>query len=141
MNSLGRASRWRLAHLPTRLSAGGFLLTTGTAKWAGGEAVAAKVHKLACEAYPFLVHVDPARFLRLLAGTEIAVAAALLVPRVPGRLAGASLSALALGLLGLYARSPAMHDGIRPTDEGIAVAKDVWLLGIGAGLILDDMGI
>jgi len=50
---------------------------------------------------------------------------------VPGKVAGAGLTAFAAGLLGLYLRTP----GMRPTQQGTAIAKDVWLLGIGLGLL------
>jgi hypothetical protein len=32
-----------------------------------------------------------------------------------------------------------MHDKLRPTQQGTPIAKDVWLLGIGAGLVLDEL--
>jgi hypothetical protein len=32
-----------------------------------------------------------------------------------------------------------MHEHLRPTQQGTAIAKDVWLLGIGAGLVLDEV--
>ena len=49
------------------------------------------------------------------------------------------LIAFSAGLLGLYARTPGMtrEDGIRPSRQGTALAKDVWMLGIGLGLTLD----
>jgi hypothetical protein len=41
----------------------------------------------------------------------------------------------------MYARTPAMHKpgSIWPTQAGTAVSKDVWMLGIGLGLILDSL--
>jgi hypothetical protein len=33
-----------------------------------------------------------------------------------------------------------MRDGIRPTQDGTAIAKDVWLLGIGTSLLIDGNG-
>ena len=38
----------------------------------------------------------------------------------------------------MYARTPGMtkEDGIRPSQQGTALAKDVWMLGIGLGLTL-----
>jgi hypothetical protein len=32
-----------------------------------------------------------------------------------------------------------MHQGLRPTQQGTPIAKDVWLLGIGAALVLDEV--
>jgi hypothetical protein len=43
------------------------------------------------------------------------------------------------GMLTMYARTPALRErrSIWPSQQGIAVAKDVWMLGIGLGLLLD----
>jgi hypothetical protein len=51
------------------------------------------------------------------------------------------LTAFSAGLLGLYVRTPGMtkEDGIRPTKQGTAMAKDVWMLGIGLGLVVDGL--
>jgi uncharacterized membrane protein YkgB len=39
----------------------------------------------------------------------------------------------------MYARTPTMHEpgSIWPTQAGIPVSKDVWMLGIGLGLMAD----
>jgi len=78
-------------------------------------------------------------FARLLSVGEIALGSALLLPIVPADAAGAGLIAFSAGLVGLYARTPGMtiQDGIRPTQQGTPLAKDVWMLGIGLGLIVD----
>ncbi|WP_346348872.1 hypothetical protein [Rhodococcus sp. T2V] len=99
--------------------------------------MAAGVHGLAAGTYPVLNSIEAPKFLKLLAGAEIALGAALLIPVVPGAVAGAALTGFAAGLLGLYVRTPGMRDGIRPTPDGTAIAKDVWLLGIGAELCKD----
>jgi hypothetical protein len=132
-------ARRNLAHIPTRLTAGVFLLNAGLGKWSGDEQTAAGVHGMARGTYPFLSAIEPKRFLKLLAGSEIALGAALLIPVVPAAVAGAGLAAFSAGLLGLYLRTPGMHERLRPTAQGTAIAKDVWLLGIGAGLLVDDL--
>lgn len=129
----------RLAHIPLRLAAGGFILNAGLSKWNGNEQTAAGTHGMATGTYPFLSGIEPRRFLKLLSGGEIALGTALLVPVVPAAVAGAGLVAFSAGLLGLYLRTPGMREGLRPTQQGTAIAKDVWLLGIGAGLVLDDL--
>jgi hypothetical protein len=60
---------------------------------------------------------------------------------VPAAVAGAGLTAFSAGLLGLYARTPGMtkEDGIRPSQQGTPLAKDVWMLGIGIGLTIDGL--
>jgi hypothetical protein len=73
--------------------------------------------------------------------SEIVLGAALLVPVVPPAVAGAGRAAFSGGLLGIYARTPGMRkEGTPfPTQEGIALAKDVWMAGIGLGLMIDDL--
>jgi hypothetical protein len=124
------------SNLPLRLAAGAFILNAGIGKWSAGEETAAGLHGMATGTYPFLKSVQPPQFLKLLSGSEIAVGAALLLPFVPAAVAGAGLTAFAGGLLGLYLRTPGMHENLRPTQQGTAIAKDVWLLGIGTSLLL-----
>jgi hypothetical protein len=65
----------------------------------------------------------------------------LIVPVVPGIVAGAGLTAFAGGTIGLYARTPGLRkpDSLRPTEGGTPIAKDIWLVGTGLGLIIDDI--
>jgi hypothetical protein len=48
---------------------------------------------------------------------------------------------ISTGLLGLYLRTPGMRQegSIRPTEQGLVLAKDVWLLGIGASLLVEEL--
>ncbi|MFF0578435.1 hypothetical protein [Streptosporangium saharense] len=131
----------RLHQLPVRLATGAFVLNAGLSMAAGDEDNAAAVHGMAVNAYPFLGKLDPQRFVWLLSRAEIAVGAALLVPVVPSLVAGAALTALAGGLVGLYLRTPSLRreGSLRPSQEGIGVAKDVWLLGIGTSLVAEEL--
>ena len=72
---------------------------------------------------------------------EITLGAALLLPVVPAAVAGAGLAAFSGGLLGLYARTPGMRKqgSLFPTQQGIPLAKDAWMMGIGLGLVIDDL--
>jgi uncharacterized membrane protein YphA (DoxX/SURF4 family) len=132
-------SRFDLAHLPTRLAAGAFILNAGLQKWSGSEETAQQIHGFAAGTYPPVRQVPPATFLKALAAGEIGLGAALLTPLVPAAVAGAGLAGFAAGLLGLYVRTPGMRDGLRPTQQGTPIAKDVWLLGIGVGLVIDGL--
>jgi hypothetical protein len=125
--------------LPGRLAAGAFILNAGLGKWSADEQAAARLHGMATGTYPFLAKVKPKDFVRLLSVGEIALGSALLLPVVPAGAAGAGLAAFSAGLLGMYLRTPGMtrQDGVRPSQQGTALAKDVWLLGIGLGLIAD----
>ena len=128
-------------HLPPRIATGAFILNSGIGKLSADEQAAARLHGFAASAYPFLARMKTRDFARLLAATEITLGAALLVPIVPPAIAGAGLAAFSGGLLGIYARTPGMRKPGTPlpTQEGIALAKDVWMAGIGLGLMIDDL--
>jgi hypothetical protein len=135
-------SRFRLRRAPLRLTTGVFILSTGLDKWQGDEQTAAQIHGFAGGTYPFLKGIEPTTFLRLLAAGEIAVGSALLLPVVPAALAGAALTGFSAGLLGLYLRTPGMRRGpkdLRSTPQGLAISKDVWMLGAGLALVVDGL--
>jgi uncharacterized membrane protein YphA (DoxX/SURF4 family) len=129
-----------LRNLPPRLATGGYVLHTGLEKWNGTEERAKGVHAMAAGAFPFLAKVPPTTFLKALAVGEITVGAALLTPIVPNKVAGAALTAFAGGLVTMYLRTPSLHNpgSVWPTQAGVGVSKDVWMLGIGLGLLADD---
>ncbi|WP_219466740.1 hypothetical protein [Nonomuraea rhizosphaerae] len=132
----------RAHQLPTRMAAGAFILNSGLSKAEADKETATGVHGMASTAFPFLREQDPEAFVRLLSKAEIAVGVALLVPFVPSLLAGAALTAFAGGLIGLYVKTPGLRQegSLRPSPQGIAIAKDVWLLGIGLGLVVEELG-
>jgi hypothetical protein len=115
--------------------------SAGIGKLPADEEAAAQLHGFAVGAYPFLAKLKPRDFVRLLAGCEIALGSALVLPVIPSAVAGAGLAAFSGGLLGLYARTPGMRkeNSPFPTQQGIALAKDVWMMGIGLGLVIDDL--
>jgi len=71
----------------------------------------------------------------------VTLGAALLTPVVPTAVTAAGLAAFAGGLVGLYLRRPALRQpgSLRPNQEGIAVAKDIWMLGIALGLLVEEL--
>ncbi|WP_327739213.1 hypothetical protein OG749_40860 [Streptomyces nojiriensis] len=135
----GSARRSAARQLPLRLAAGTFFLNSGISKLGADEATAEGLQQFAATTYPFLGRQDARQFVRLLSVGELAIAAALLVPVVPAAVAGAALTAFSVGTIGLYLRTPGMREegSLRPTEQGITLAKDVWLLGIGVSLIVD----
>lgn len=132
-----RCSRTR--HVPVRLATGAFILNSGVSKRDADADTAAGLHTFACGTYPFLNNLEPQQFARMLSAGEIAVGTALLLPVVPPAAAGAALTGFSAGLLGLYLRTPGMRQegSLAPTQDGTALAKDVWLLGAGLSLVVD----
>ena len=130
-----------LSHVPLRTAIGAFVLNSGLSKWSLEGQAAEGVHGMAVGAIPALKRISPAMFARLLAGTEITLGSALLLPIVPSVLVGAGLCGLGGGLMRMYWATPGMHEpgDPRPTQQGVAVAKDVWLVGAGLTLILSDL--
>src|SRR5271165_1369976 len=96
-----------LRNMPTRAAAGGYVLHSGLEKWKGSEEQAKRVHAMASGAYPFLAKVPPPVFLKALSAAEIGTGAALLLPVVPNKIAGAALTTFAGSLIGMYLRTPA----------------------------------
>ncbi|MGW7282032.1 hypothetical protein ACWGIV_27820 [Streptomyces sp. NPDC054844] len=130
-----------LRHVAPRLATGAFMLNSGLAKRGADEQTAAMLHGMAKNTYPFLGRLQPATFARLLSAGETALGAALLLPVVPTAVAGVGLTAFSAGLVGLYLRTPGMREegSLRPTQEGTALAKDTWMLGIGVGFVVDGL--
>ena len=131
--------RFPARSVPGRAATGAFILHSGMDKWNGPSAQAEGVHAMAVGAFPFLKSILPERFLKVLAAGEILTGALLLVPFVPNAVAGAALTGFSGSLFTMYARTPALRKpgSVWPTPAGIAVSKDVWMLGIGLGLIAD----
>ncbi len=126
-----------LSEIGPRISAGAFILNSGLGKRNADEQTAAGVHGFASGTYPFLKSVQPQQFVQGLSIAEMAVGGLLLAPFVPTAVAGLALTGFSGGLLGLYLNTPGMRKpgSLAPTQEGLAIAKDVWLLGIGVGLL------
>ena len=129
-------------HIPIRVATGAYILNSGIGKLGADEGTAQYLHGAAVTAYPgAFKDMKPTSFAKLLSYSEIAVGAALLAPMVPATVAGAALTGFGASLVGMYLKTPGMtlDDGIRPSADGIGVAKDVWL--VGAGLTLLSQGI
>jgi hypothetical protein len=129
----------KLSHIPLRVATGAFILNSGLSK-KGLEGQAAEgVHGMAAGAIPVVKKIPANSFAQLLSGTEMALGGALLAPFVSSRIAGAALAGFSAGLVQLYLKTPGMRQpgSLKPTPDGIALAKDVWLLGAGLTLLLD----
>jgi hypothetical protein len=128
----------KLRRAPGRIAAGSFILNAGVSKLSGDAETAKALHAMACGTYPMLQRIPPPLFLRLLALSEITVGSVLLLPVAGPALAGLALTGFAGSLLGLYVKTPGLHDEkFRPTQQGTPIAKDIWMAGIGVSLLLD----
>ncbi|HZQ78833.1 MAG TPA: hypothetical protein VFE55_15975 [Acidimicrobiia bacterium] len=127
----------QLSRLPLRTVTGAFILNSGLTKLKGGPEAAEGVHGFATAAYPQFKRLRPEQFQKLLGAAEVALGATLLTPVIPAALAGAGLTAFSAGLLGLYLKVPGMHQegSLKPTEDGMAIAKDSWLFAIGLSLV------
>jgi hypothetical protein len=81
--------------------------------------------------------------VQLLSASEIALGAALLgIGIVPSGLAGLGLSAFGGSLTRLYLTAPGTRrEGTvaAPSQQGVGLAKDSWMLAIGLALVLDSV--
>jgi uncharacterized membrane protein YphA (DoxX/SURF4 family) len=130
-----------LTHLPLRLAIGAFFVNSGLSKRNLEGEQAAGMHGMATNAIPAIKRFEPTQFGRLLSTGEILIGAALLLPVVPSAVAGAGLLGFGAGLMRLYWATPGLHEpnDPRPTEQGVPIAKDAWLVGAGLTLILDDL--
>jgi hypothetical protein len=131
----------KLRHVPARLAAGAFILNSGWGKRGIPDDGAAGLQQMAAHAFPQLKEMSPKDFGKLISTAEIALGVALLTPIVPTWLAALGLAGFSGGLLRMYTAVPGltMSDGIRPTADGNAIAKDVFLAGIAGTLLLDEL--
>jgi multisubunit Na+/H+ antiporter MnhB subunit len=132
----------KLWHVPVRLATGAIILDQGLSKLGADEDTAKWLHGQAVLAFPQVQDIDPRDFAQLLAVSEITLGVALLgIGLVPSGLAGAGLTVFAGGLSRLYLSIPGARrdDSLAPSQQGIALAKDSWMLAIGTALVLDSL--
>lgn len=130
----------KLRRAPIRAVTGVYILNSGLDKFSADEETSKSMHGFAAGAYPVVQKVDHTMFIKGLGVAEVALGSALLLPIAPPAAVGLGLMAFSGGLIGLYWRTPGLHRGAtdpRPTHDGVAIAKDSWLLGAGATLVLD----
>jgi hypothetical protein len=132
----------KLSHVPLRLATGAFILNSGWSKRKLTAEAAEGLQGMAANAVPQVKMMNPKAFGRALSTGEIALGAALLTPFVPSTLAGAALTAFGGGLIQMYLHTPGMTEEgsrFRPSQQGTAIAKDVWLVAAGLSLLIDGL--
>ena len=130
----------KLWHVPVRLATGAIIIDQGLLKLKADEDTARWLHGQAVQAFPQFADMEPQEFVQLLSAGEIALGTALLgIGLVPSSLAGLALGAFGGSLTRLYLKSPGTRreGSIAPSHQGVGLAKDSWMLAIGAALVLD----
>jgi hypothetical protein len=130
----------KLWHVPVRLATGAVIIDQGLQKLAADEDTAKWLHGQAVVAFPQLADMEPKDFVQLLSACEIGLGAALLgIGFVPSGLAGLGLGLFGGSLTRLYLKAPGTRrEGtIAPSQQGITLVKDSWMLAIGLALLLD----
>ena len=130
----------KLWHVPVRLATGAIILDQGLLKLKADDDTAKWLHGQAVHAFPQFAEMEPKEFVQLLSAGEIALGTALLgIGLVPSSLAGLALGAFGGSLTRLYLKAPGTRrEGtIAPSQQGVGLAKDSWMLAIGTALVLD----
>jgi hypothetical protein len=128
-------------HVPVRVATGAIVLNAGLRKRSADEETAKGLHGFATTAYPEFEDTPPEKFASMLSTGEIAVGALVLTPIVPTAVAGLALTTFAALLMRLYLKAPGLREegSLQPTEQGTAIAKDVWMLAIGTALTIDGL--
>jgi hypothetical protein len=130
----------KLWHVPVRLATGAIIVDQGLLKLGADDDTAKWLHGQAVQAFPQFADMEPRDFVQLLSTCEITLGAALLgIGFVPSSLAGLGLGAFGGALTRLYLKAPGTRreGSLAPSQQGIGLAKDSWMLAIGAALVLD----
>ncbi|MDR8019428.1 hypothetical protein [Nesterenkonia aerolata] len=127
-------------NLVLRTVPGAMILNSGIGKLGMPREQAEALQAMAVKGVPAFEKLSAEQFGKFLSYGEVAVGAALLTPLVPNRVAGAALAAFSGPLLSMYFNTPEMteEDGIRPSQEGTAIAKDSWLAAIALALLIGE---
>jgi hypothetical protein len=130
----------KLWHVPVRLATGAIILDQGLLKLKADDDTAKWLHGQAVHAFPQFAEMEPKEFVQLLSAGEIALGTALLgIGLVPSSLAGLALGVFGGSLTRLYLKAPGTRreGSIAPSQQGVGLAKDSWMLAIGTALVLD----
>ncbi|WP_420098284.1 DoxX family membrane protein [Corynebacterium sp.] len=120
-----------------RSLSGAYFLQSGIGKLKMPTEAAAGLQQFAATGVPQVAKLDPDTFSKVVSYSEIGVGASLLTPFVSNRLAGLALGAINTGFLSIYFRNEQMtrKDGIRPSEAGTGLSKDLFIAAIAGALI------
>ena len=131
----------RLSHVPLRVTTGAFLLDEGLGTRTLVRERTDGVQPMAEGVAAQVPQVQPAAVSKALTAGEVALGAVMLAPFVSPVVAGVALTAFSGALLRTWWMTPGTHEpgSIKPTRDGAAVAKDLWLMGAGLALVADGL--
>ncbi|GAB3941677.1 hypothetical protein [Corynebacterium tapiri] len=126
-----------LSSAALRVIPGAFILNAGVQKIGMPAEASEGLQEFAATGVPAVKELPKEKFGTIIGWSEAAVGGALLAPFVPNFVAGGALTAFSAGLLSLYFADEenTEDDGIRPTEKGLDLSKNAWLLAIGLGLL------
>lgn len=126
----------RLSNAILRGVSGAYLIQSGLGKKDLPQEAYEGLKGMAASGIPQFGEWDAQTFGKFLWLSEVGIGALLVTPFVNKRLAGAALTVFSAGMLTMYFNNEGMtqSDGIRPSQEGTPLSKDVWLAAIGAAL-------
>ncbi|WP_394282148.1 hypothetical protein [Corynebacterium sp.] len=125
------------ASIALRVIPGAYILNSGIGKLKLPEEASAGLHQAATSGISAIKNLPAKDFSKYLGGAEVGLGAALLAPFVSNKVAGAGLVAFGSGLLTMYFNNEenTESDGIRPSQQGLSLSKDSWLVALGLGLL------
>lgn len=131
-----------LASAVLRVIPGALILNSGIGKIGMPAEASEGMQQFAASGVSAVEKIPSEKFGTALGWSETVLGAALLAPFVPNAVAGAGLTAFSSGLMSLYFADPdnREEDGIRPSEQGLSLAKDSWLLAIGLALVVGSFG-
>ncbi|WIM68339.1 hypothetical protein QP027_02760 [Corynebacterium breve] len=126
-----------ISEIALRAIPGALIVNSGVGKLQLPAEVSHGLHQAATSGIKAIEKLPADSFARNLGIAEIGVGGALLAPFIPSRLAGAALTTFGAGLMTMYFNNDenTEADGIRPSQAGLSLAKDSWLVAIGLGLM------
>jgi len=135
----------RTGHLPLRLTTGAVIPNSGLSKRAFPPGAAAGLQNMAANAVSVVRTMRPGTFDKTFSAAELTLGVALLTPVVPSALVGPRWPRSAVDCRPCTGRPRACTNRarsvppLRPTQDGTAVAKGVWMFGTGTALLADSL--
>ena len=118
---------------------GAYILQAGYGKRNMPSEAAEGLQQFAATGVPQVKTISGDTFGKVVAASEMSLGAVLLSPFISNRLAGLGLASFSTAVLSIYFRNDDMtqRDGIRPSEPGTGLSKDIFLAAIAGALISD----